>query len=72
MFMSRYKKNNVYRLNPSFTIKQWGLRGSNYIDVFLMYMVLHVNIGWLIMGENNITLACTLALIEVPRNEPIY
>ena len=25
-------KNNVYLLNPSFTIKKWGLRGSNFSD----------------------------------------
>ena len=28
MFLSRNKKNNVYTLNPSFTIKKWGLKVS--------------------------------------------
>ena len=28
MFLSRNMKNNVYPVNPSFTILKWGLRGS--------------------------------------------
>ena len=34
MFLSRNKKNNVYLLNPSFTIQKWDLRGQNYIGMF--------------------------------------
>ena len=37
MFLSRNKKNNIYPVNPSFTIQKWGLRGSKlYRHVFVM------------------------------------
>ena len=39
MFLSKNKKNNVYPVNPSFTIKKWGLRGSKLYRRVLWCMI---------------------------------
>ena len=39
MFLSRNKKIMYTAVNPSFTIQNWGLRGSKlYMHVFMMYI----------------------------------
>ena len=45
MLLRRNKKNNVYPVNPRFTIYKWGLRGSKlYRYVFVIGIVISVSL----------------------------
>ena len=47
----RYSKNNVYPINPSFTIYKWGLRGSKLFRcVFVMCNVFFFFVVFFLSG----------------------